>query len=485
MRAPVLLVLALLAPAAAARAATVELRPGGVIDEEKVDLLEVAAAPGETNALNVTITRVGADEQGSPSLAMVHDDGATLTVTGGCTAIDAHTVQCQTPNELGEVDVTLGDGDDAATMRSVSKDQFIYNTVIDGGEGDDIVATGDGGELKGGPGRDRLVGSSAYESMDGGPGDDELSGGGAGDFLAGGPGDDVLHGGAGNDTIVGGGGALETSPAGSDQLYGEDGIDSLDDGDSDSQPAAVGADLVDGGTGEDEVNSYLRRSEPVTVDLGSQAPAGQPGENDTLRGIEEAFGGAGDDTLIGNDSDNFLDGRDGDDQVRGGGGDDLIFADDRDSVAGEAGDDDIRTVPEFTGSPRCGAGDDVVRIDVFLRKPSNLRGPYIERACERLTSGTGFALDPVPVVGSRQRLWFSVAKFRCCRLSLTVSWPGGSFGRLGSAGIRGTRVPVRVPRLVAGRITRPGIVLRAVVAPLGAAPFVWRFYAHSVKEGTS
>jgi RTX calcium-binding nonapeptide repeat (4 copies) len=56
--------------------------------------------------------------------------------------------------------------------------------------------------VRGGPGRDTLVGGSGDDKLIGGPGADRLIGGPGNDDLIGGPDSDVLVGGSGNDTLL-------------------------------------------------------------------------------------------------------------------------------------------------------------------------------------------------------------------------------------------------------------------------------------------
>jgi len=75
--------------------------------------------------------------------------------------------------------------------------------------------------MRGGPGRDILVGGSGPDKLSGGnggdtligrEGDDLLAGGNGGDSLYGGPGNDVLQGGAGADHLKGGRGENQLEP---------------------------------------------------------------------------------------------------------------------------------------------------------------------------------------------------------------------------------------------------------------------------------
>lgn len=459
--------IALVALPAPASATTVTQTPGGKVDGQRVDVVRVKAALGEMNDVMVSVRL---DRSSGMTITTVRDAGAGITNAAGCARSAAREVRCETANDLGMVDVVLRDGDDSATVASRPRDyRLYYVTMLDGGRGDDDLRAGDGAEsMDGGAGDDRLRGSGGYESMNGGHGNDALFGRGAGDFLEGGPGDDILNGGRGNDDLLGGLLDPRRTRPGADRLYGGPGRDNLDDSDVDPDAGSpdVGPDVLDGGGGEDTVDSYRWRSAPVTVDLREQGGAGEAGEGDSLHGFESVIGGAGDDALTGDDGPNWLDGRGGTDAVRGLGGDDLIFAWDADAVTGDAGNDDIRTVPEFEGTLACGPGDDVVRLDVFLEKPAGLVGPSIEDACERLTNGSTFSIDPVPEFGLDGAMTFAVIKNRRDGLRLVLSAPVAPFAEIGSA-------PIDTDSVAFPASDEPA--LRALVSPLGSAPFAWVF----------
>ena len=254
------------------------------------------------------------------------------------------------------------------------------------GEGDTVASDIEG--ASGGAGNDTIVGTAADDTIDGGPGDDTVSGGAGADTLTGGlgndivdggPGDDTIDPGAGDDTVHGGPGDDEIdqpgAPAGLDDVA--DGSDVLDGGDGSDTisyagrtlPVAVsfdgqrndgqagendlvtgfetmvggqagdvlaggpgddtitpgpGDDTVSGGAGEDAVD-YSDRTQPVTIALGAPGSGGVAGEHDTIAAdIEDATGGAGNDTITGSSGDNYLVGGAGNDTVNGGAGDDDI-----------------------------------------------------------------------------------------------------------------------------------------------------------------
>ena len=109
-----------------------------------------------------------------------------------------------------------------------------------------------------------------------GSGDDNVTGNIADNVLEGRDGDDTLMGGHGNDTLIGGPGA--------DALGGDAGLDTA---------------------------SYARSSTAVTVNLSDGTATGGDAEGDTFTSIENLSGSAFDDTLIGDSSDNVLEGAGG------------------------------------------------------------------------------------------------------------------------------------------------------------------------------
>ena len=202
------------------------------------------------------------------------------------------------------------------------------------GERDNVLVGID--KLTGGSGDDLLVADQPYSGLYGGPGNDALRGGAGTQGFYGGPGNDSLAGLAGND-----------------YLSGEDGRDLLDGGDGDDHMGGgYGTDRYRGGAGRDSVGYGIQSQPnvndltPVFASLDGLANDGRPGENENVPDdIEILSGGAGDDTIVGNDADNELDGGgyEGNDLVRGGGGNDTIRGVyGNDTLYGDAGDDWLR-----------------------------------------------------------------------------------------------------------------------------------------------
>ena len=166
-------------------------------------------------------------------------------------------------------------------------------------------------------------------SIDGGAGDDTLSGGDEDDHLTGGAGSDRMLGGAGSDDFQAG--------------------------------ASVEPDVMDGGADFDVVD-YSARTTGVRVDLTeTTASEGEPGEADTITGVENARGGSGDDRLLGDDGPNGLSGGPGADMLFGRGGADELAGDEGvDSFHGGAGDDAIDPNDGRAEPVACGSGNDLV-----------------------------------------------------------------------------------------------------------------------------
>ncbi|MDB5823804.1 MAG: hypothetical protein JWR21_2508, partial [Herminiimonas sp.] len=176
------------------------------------------------------------------------------------------------------------------------------NDNIDAGDGDDIVYAGDGDDIvAGGAGNDRIDAGSGNDTVTGGDGNDTIDGGSGADNIDGGSGNDVINAGSGNDVVNAGiGDDIVVGGAGDDTIDGSSGVDTID-------YSAETANLV--------VN--------LTTGIGSGAASG----NDTLLNFENITGGAGNDTLTGNDGANRIIGGAGSDTISTGAGNDWILFD--------------------------------------------------------------------------------------------------------------------------------------------------------------
>ncbi len=351
---------------------------GGTVrvrEQSLFTFVQFTAAAGKAN--DVSFTSDGAD-------VLVHDAGDTLRASDGCTNVDASTARCTGLGSGGLVTMDLRDGDDVGTNASTRSSRVaIAGEGVDvaglkGGPGDDVLTggpardllVGDEGEdeLDGGGGDDTVaegVGAAATEALDadtfvGGPGVDKVdytfatsgvritlrgdaddgrpgegdnvqpdvengTGGAAGDTLIGNDRDNVFLGGAGNDSLVGGRGADDLSGQADDDVLSEAVVASP------SEVDALDADTYRGGSGNDKV-SWDGGLQAVRVDLDDVADDGRTGEGDDVASdVERLTGGAGSDTLVGDQDDNELNG--------GGRGDFLIGNEGRDRFFGGEGDD--------------------------------------------------------------------------------------------------------------------------------------------------
>ncbi len=185
-------------------------------------------------------------------------------------------------------------------------------------------------------------------------GNDHLKGMGGNDILVGGLGADILDGGTGIDTanystsaapvnlvlggVSSGGDAAGDTFISIEKFVGTAGADVIDGSASTtgfSVDGGGGGDSITGGQGDDQLS--LGGSAALAL-AGFQALAEEGGEAD---------GGAGDDTLNGNDDDNNLSGGADDDTLNGGGGNDnLDGGTGHNVVHGGTGNDNITVGPD-------------------------------------------------------------------------------------------------------------------------------------------
>ena len=214
------------------------------------------------------------------------------------------------------------------------------DVIVAGGGDNTIYGEGGNDVICGGPGDDAIHGGRGKDSLFGDGGDDVLYGERGSDQLDGGAGGDSLFGETGNDTLDGG-------PGNGDRVNGGPGDDALfgGPGDFDVLTGGPGRDRIDGGAGAHDIASYAGTGGAVTVDLGAQRVTGA--ESERLHGIEDAVGGSGADTLIGDAaSANRLDGGPGEDRLLAAGPDDEAF--------GGPGSD--QCAGGFAAESSCGAG---------------------------------------------------------------------------------------------------------------------------------
>ncbi len=188
----------------------------------------------------------------------------------------------------------------AANSAGTADDLAIFKTALSGNDVIDMSTQNDrawgfGGNdiMSGNGGRDRLYGGAGTDFLDGGNGNDRLYGGTGNDYIGMDSGNDLINGGRGHDAVV----------------------------------------LFDGAaSGPSTVNS--------TIDLRITGPQNTGFGMDTLVSIEDIYGGAGKDQLIGNGKSNLIKGGAGNDRIAGNGGADQLYGNGgRDQLKGGNGND--------------------------------------------------------------------------------------------------------------------------------------------------
>ncbi len=235
--------------------------------------------------------------------------------------------------------------------------------TLSAGESDDDCLYGGAGNdiLIGALGADLLYGGNGRDELQGGVGSDILYGDGGNDNLFGQVGDDSLYGGEGDDVLMGFTASNEvrqTLNAGEtddDYLYGGAGHDTLIGG--------VGNDYLDGGAGSDVMvggagnDAYIVNSVNDTIYEASEAGYDTVITNtnyllnaniEELRLVEgspiNGTGNAIDNLIVGNSSDNILDGVTGADTMIGGQGNDIYYVDNVGEVVTELAGEGTDTV---------------------------------------------------------------------------------------------------------------------------------------------
>uniref|UniRef100_UPI0034DE183A cadherin-like domain-containing protein n=1 Tax=Candidatus Thiodubiliella endoseptemdiera TaxID=2738886 RepID=UPI0034DE183A len=207
---------------------------------------------------------------------------------------------------------------------------------LNGGSGNDVLIAG--------LGSDRLYGGTGNDELQGGKGNDKLYGEAGDDNLFGQVGDDVLYGGDGNDYLAGFTASneakqtLNTGESDNDHLYGGAGQDTLVGGlGNDYLDGGADADVMVGGQGDDiyivnSVNDSIYEQSNQGYDTVISSTSYLLNANiEELRLLEgfniHGTGNAQDNKIIGNSSDNIIDGVTGADEMIGGLGDDTYYVD--------------------------------------------------------------------------------------------------------------------------------------------------------------
>ena len=207
----------------------------------------------------------------------------------------------------------------------------VSRIVFDAGAGNDTVEAADGVALPfegfGGPGNDRLTGSTGANRL-----------WGDGGRVTGAAGNDVIKGRRGADRLFGG--------PGNDFVWGYGGIDSINGGDGD-----------DALYGEDESGDMASF---IAANDGWGAGAAAGDTIDAGSGVDTVSGGDGDDTLSGGEGDDFVTGGHGNDRMWGGAGNDQLLGGDGDDTIHGDGSDDLDPTVSGDDLVEGGGGADVI-----------------------------------------------------------------------------------------------------------------------------
>jgi Ca2+-binding RTX toxin-like protein len=317
--------------------------------------------------------------------------GATWNSIAGATASTFTLAQAQV-NQLLRVVVSYTD--DLGTAETVTS--AATSTVGDATTGtaaNDVPLNGTAGD-------DTILGLA---------GNDTINGNGGNDFLDGGLGTDTINGGAGDDLFLfrpGDGGDFRDGGIGTDVLSivggaGNENQGFVWNGTSLSIVASAGGSInnievitVDYGAGTDTLN-YATSTAAVNVNLNGTASGFT-----WITNVENATGGSGADTLIGNTFNNVLDGGSGNDTLSGDAGNDTINGGlGNDTITGGSGNDIMSTgggQNTFVFAPGFGADT----INGFDANPSGTGQDFLNVQALGITAATFASRVSITVAGT-------------------------------------------------------------------------------------
>lgn len=287
-------------------------------------------------------------------------------------------------NGDGDADISISPTLEVLTVKTMGGDDWVQANAppaaltysVYGGDGNDTLNGSNYSDLLYGEGGDdHIIAYAGDDVLDGGPGNDVLEGGpGLDRFLAGSgiDGGDVYIGGSeidtadysartaaltvtiGNDPGADDGEVGEQDDVRGDveNVVGGKGSDVLiGNGFSNFLSGGGGADRLDGGGGSDslvggagvDTVDYSSRTAAVMVNVPGTPEDGEAGEGDQVDPtVENATGGAGNDTLFGTAGANTLRGGPGNDTLQGDDGNDRLYGDaGDDALVGGAGADKL------------------------------------------------------------------------------------------------------------------------------------------------
>ncbi|HEV2951114.1 MAG TPA: calcium-binding protein, partial [Actinomycetota bacterium] len=363
----------------------------------------VGVAVNITLASNDTVT-ISRTEAGTFS---VLGTGLTATSCGGATVLNRDTVNITGTggNESVTIDLSGGAFEPGVVDEPGTSDEIEFAVDLGAGSGDSLTISGSpqsdlmtmggsGVNLNDADDIDLTTIGIKARTLSGLGGDDVLSAAGANstgsalvssvtinggndsDSIIGGDGADTLNGDADADVIVGGMGS-DTESGGIDN-------DLFDEG-----AVANGSDSFAGGTGADRV-SYAARSTSVAVTMDGAFDDGESGEGDNVAtDMENADGGSGADTMLGNGFANVLTGGGGDDSLDGiVGADTLDAGDDDDTLVGGTGNDSLMG-GDGTDAGDYGAATTAVIASLATATATGGAGSDVLSGIENLIGGSG------------------------------------------------------------------------------------------------
>jgi Ca2+-binding RTX toxin-like protein len=280
-----------------------------------------------------------------------------------------------------------GDGNDL--LMGFTGTNEAKQTLSAGETDDDSLYGGAGNDiLIGGLGADLLYGGDGRDELQGGIGNDILYGDGGNDNLFGQVGDDTLYGGEGDDVLMGFTASneskqrLSAGETDDDYLYGGAGHDTLIGGvGNDYLDGGAGSDVMVGGTGNDtyivnSVNDTIYEATGEGYDTVITNTNYLLNANiEELRLVEGSLingtGNAIDNLIVGNSSDNILDGVTGADTMIGGQGNDIYYVDNVGDLVTELASEGTDTVQSSISYQLGGNVENLLLLD-FAKPESGL-----------------------------------------------------------------------------------------------------------------
>jgi len=279
--------------------------------------------------------------------------GADILDGGSATSTDTATYIHSAAGVVASMTATFATGPAVTTTGDAAGDTYVSIEVLEGSTFDDmLIGNSSANRLSGNEGNDTLEGLGGNDTLDGGNGNDTASYVHSSTAIVASlttglvstQGVDAV-----GDTYI----SIEnlTGSNNNDQLVGSAVANILTGGDgNDTLEGLDGADVLDGGNGNNTA-SYEHASGAVVATLTnglSGVTIGGDAVGDTYIDIQNLYGSAFNDKLIGDSGDNIL--------TSGGGADTLEGLDGADSLVGSAGGSDTASYEHATGVIANGTG---------------------------------------------------------------------------------------------------------------------------------